>query len=75
MLPTAGEAFEQIFNAKYGAVDRVYGIASASTDFVGILSFVVAPHAHALRLTNDPLHQGDVTYGILGSDVLSSRVF
>lgn len=28
-----GQAFEQIFNAKYGVVDRVYGIASASTDF------------------------------------------
>jgi len=28
-----GEAFEQIFNAKYGVVDRVYGISSASTDF------------------------------------------
>jgi len=28
-----GQAFEQIFNAKYGMVDRLYGIASASTDF------------------------------------------
>jgi len=28
-----GRAFEEIFNAKYGVVDRIYGIASASTDF------------------------------------------
>lgn len=28
-----GQAFEQIFNAKYGVVDRIYGISSASTDF------------------------------------------
>ena len=31
-----GRAFEQIFNAKYGEVDRLYGISSASTDFVGV---------------------------------------
>ena len=35
---STGQAFEQIFNAKYGVVDRVYGIASASTDFVSVSS-------------------------------------
>jgi len=40
----AGGAFEQIFNAKYGVVDRVYGIASASTDFVRISPLGTDPH-------------------------------
>jgi len=39
-----GEAFEQIFNAKYGVVDRLYGISSASTDF-GDVSYAL-PSIH-----------------------------
>ncbi|KAF9653527.1 hypothetical protein BDM02DRAFT_3087288 [Thelephora ganbajun] len=40
-----GEAFEQIFNAKYGVVDRVYGIASASTDFI-LIATTALPGIH-----------------------------
>ena len=47
---TAGQAFEQIFNAKYGAVARIHGIHSASTDFVG--TPCVAPNIRVLLIVS-----------------------
>lgn len=69
VLGSLGQAFEQIFNAKYGVVDRLYGIASASTDFVGAPS----PKTDILRFADNPLHQGNVTYGILSPSVPTRR--